>query len=135
MCLLHKDLDWGRFIRDEVANREDYFHALETCDDCLQDYTRQLQAELQEPSPHFTDLTMERIAARARAKGEKTLAKLKPFWHYLVAACLTLFLFNIDFFGLLFEIFPLDMPRLQFGGQMLDRLGELWGNITTFLGG
>jgi hypothetical protein len=52
-----------------------------------------------------------------------------------VAACLTLFLFNIDFFGLLFEIFPLDMPRLQFGGQMLDRLGELWGNITTFLGG
>ena len=98
MCLLHKDLDWGRFIRDEVANREDYFHALETCDDCLQDYTRQLQAELQEPSPHFTDLTMERIAARAR-KGEKTLAKLKPFWHYLVAACLTLFLFNIDFSG------------------------------------
>ena len=49
MCLLHKDLDWGRFIRDEVANREDYFHALETCDECLQDYTRQLQAELQEP--------------------------------------------------------------------------------------
>lgn len=136
MCLLHKHLDWGKFVLDQVANPEEYFLALETCEDCLQEYTWQLLAVLQETSPNFTDLTMEKIALEgAKGKRAMTLGKLKPFLHYLIAASLTLFLFNLNFFGRLVQIFPLDITRFELGSQLLDRLGELFGSITIFLGG
>lgn len=136
MCLRHRDLDWAKFVSDEVDDRDEYLIALETCDACLQEYTQQLETVLEAPSPDFTALAMAKIAAeKARGAKKKAISRLKPFWHYIVAACLTLFLFELGAFDWLSQDFQSTMSELNLAGQLLKQLGELLSSFQINLGG
>ncbi len=136
MCLLHKDLDWVKFVKDEVTDRDEYLLALESCDTCLLEYMQQLEKVLEQPSPDFADSVMQEIQGmQAKAAKPNSFSPFKPFLHYIVAACLTLFLLEVGAFDWLLKDSLLLTTEPNLFGQFLNQLGELIGTLKINLGG
>lgn len=127
MCQHHKNLDWKRYIDDEVDDRDQYEQALGLCPDCLQDYIQALDADLAAPSPGFTKSIMAKVLRSGR------FTALKPVLHFLVAACLTLVLLEVGAFDWMFS--SSDLAESPLLSEILSYLENVFGLLKTNLGG
>jgi len=128
MCLHHKHLDWEKYINDEVPNRDDYEQALATCTYCLQEYIDLVQGDLVSPSPGFTETIMKNIPNHRRYN-------YRPLVHYLVAACLTLVLFEWGAFDWILTGSQHVTLEAQLYPAFLQSIGNVWEALKTNLGG
>lgn len=127
MCRRHRNLDWQKYINDEVGNRDDYELALAGCVDCLHEYIHAIQQALEAPDPDFPSAVMAKIPRPGR------FSSLKPILHYAVAACLTLILVELGAFDWLAAgASELDSSILA---ELHTYLENVLGLIKTNLGG
>jgi hypothetical protein len=89
-CRIHKKLDWQRFVKGQICQREEYEEALEACRHCLEAFQDVLETELTSVPSGFTDNVMAGLPDREATGLFSRLPALKPWLHYLVAASLTL---------------------------------------------
>lgn len=132
MCQRHNGLDWAKFINDELVDREEYELALATCESCLRDYLHLLEQDLESPSPDFTAKVMAGLeSAQGKGLRQGRYNSLKPLFHYLVAACLTLVFFELGVFDLIPKISEGALMETSLISTMLARLEELLGALTN----
>jgi hypothetical protein len=91
-CPKHKDLDWLHYIDGREVHRDAYENALGTCDQCLQLFQEGLEKNLVSLPPGFDEKVMGKISIFSMTR------TLKPWFHYLVAASLTLAFLELGVF-------------------------------------
>lgn len=89
-CRTHKKLDWQRYIEGQIDNREEYEEALETCCYCLEVFQNLLETKLISLPSGFINNVMTDLPDQEITSLFSRFPALKPWFHYLVAASLTL---------------------------------------------
>jgi len=131
MCLHHKHLEWAKYIKGELVDRDDYEQSLATCDSCLEDYLQYLDL-LESPQPGFVDAVMAGLSGdNAIAPNARKYSTYKPLLHYLVAASLTLVLLELEVFDWIPRISDGSLKDIGVIGEVLTRFEEFIGLINN----
>lgn len=118
-CPKHKDLDWLNYLDGCEADREAYENALGTCDQCLQLFQEGLEKNLVSLPPGFSEKVLGEISFFAMTR------TLKPWFHYLVAASLTLAFLELGIFE--------NLPGVSKQILSYEYLPESAGAISSFI--
>lgn len=99
---------WVAYVNNEVdeTTREAYEHHLFTCEECLGVYMQAVESQadtLPELSDEFTDKVVEYVIPKQNKQKSRSLFK-KSFFHYVIAAAMTIILMSSGIFGQLAQV-------------------------------
>lgn len=133
-CPSHQELNWADFVHGRVDNARDYHHALKSCDCCLELFAASLGNNLTSPAPGFVDRVMAGLPPTGISEHTKRM-QLRPWFHYVAAACVTVALVHLGFFDYIRAI-PEELQILDHGyraGYQLQSLLDSFKDLLNFI--
>src|SRR5690625_60691 len=102
---------WVSYVINDVdeKSRDKYEEHLVACDECLELYLKAVESHadmLPKLDDNFTDRVLDHVTEKTNPKkNDKTLSFFqKPFFHYVIAAAMTLILMSSGLFGQLTQV-------------------------------
>lgn len=125
---------WVAYVVDDVdeATRQAYEQHLSACDKCLDLYMQAIESNddtLPKLADDFTDKVMESVKEHKKLKQNEQKTQpiyQKSFFHYVVAAAMTLILMSSGIFGQLTQVASnieekAEEPNTSFTDKLLDK--------------
>lgn len=99
---------WVAYVNDEVdeADRQTYEEHVFTCDKCLDLYMQAVESQvdrLPELADDFTEQVVQHVFPVQSERKAKSIFK-RSFFHYVIAAAMTLILMSSGLFGQLTQV-------------------------------